>query len=183
MPATALISTPRPRMLIHPGSFNPVRIQSLAAPSARHFRLSLEPGRSLFEALVEPLMRFGVGSASTTILGGWFESIDYCVAPPDPSGQSVIAYSAPRQAGEAYLIFGNATLGKSMKGKPLVHCHGTIRTGNGTVQGGHILPERAIIGAAPIPVLVTTLDGFDLQQAFDPETNMPLLQPLKENSQ
>lgn len=53
VPATS--STPRPRTLIHPGRFNPVRIQSMHAPSARHFRLTLQPGVSLFDGLVKPL--------------------------------------------------------------------------------------------------------------------------------
>jgi hypothetical protein len=30
-------------------------------------------------------------------------------------------------------------------------------------------------------VLVTSLDGFDLRVAFDPETNIALIQPLQEN--
>ena len=35
----------------------------------------------------------------------------------------VVAYTAPISAGAAYLIFGNATLGKTDAGAPLVHCH------------------------------------------------------------
>ncbi len=170
-------TAPRPRTLIHPGRFNPVRISSMHAASARHFRLVLQPGRSLFDALVRPLADVGVENASTTILGGAFAQLHYCVAPPDPSGQAVIAYTRPIDAGAAFMIFGNATLGKSMTGEPLVHCHAAIRTAAGGVKGGHILTETCIIGRDPIPVLVTSLDEFELRQAFDPETNIPLLQP------
>jgi predicted DNA-binding protein with PD1-like motif len=170
-------TAPRPRTLIHPGRFNPVRIQSMHATSARHFRLALQPGRSLFEALVRPLVEEGVENASTTILGGSFTQLYYCVAPPDPSGQAVIAYTRPIDAGAAFMIFGNATIGKSMDGAPLVHCHAAIRTGSGEVKGGHILTETCIVGRDPIPVLVTSLDAFELRQAFDPETNIPLLRP------
>ena len=105
-------SVPRPRLLHHRGSFNPVRIQSLHGRAARHIRLVLQPGLSLFEALVRPLAGAGISSASTTILGGYFDSLQYCVAPPDPSGQAMIAYSAPIDAGAACMIFGNATLGR-----------------------------------------------------------------------
>jgi predicted DNA-binding protein with PD1-like motif len=170
-------TTPRPRTLIHPGPFNPVRIESIHATSARHFRLALQPGRSLFEALVRPLAEQGVENASTTILGGSFAQLHYCVAPPDPSGQAVIAYTRPIDAGAAFMIFGNATIGKSMVSAPLVHCHAAIRTCSGEVKGGHILTEACIVGRDPIPVLVTSLDGFELRQAFDPETNIPLLRP------
>jgi hypothetical protein len=141
----------------------------------------LLPGRSLWEALSKPLADLGITSASTTILGGYFAALQFCVALPDPSGQTVIAYGEPIDAGRAYMVFGNATLGRSIKGAPLVHCHATVRTQSGAVKGGHILTEDCIVGPAPIPVLVTSLDEFDLQQAYDPETNMPLLQPHKED--
>lgn len=173
---------PRPRTMIHPGRFNPVRIQSLRSASGRHVRLALLPGVSLFDGLVKPLAERGITSASTTILGGYFDNLDYCVAPPDPKGEAVIAYTKPIPAGRSYMIFGNATLGVSMKGAPLVHCHAAIRTEAGEVKGGHILTDACIVGAAPIPVLVVSLDEFELRQDYDPETNIPLLQPHKDSS-
>jgi predicted DNA-binding protein with PD1-like motif len=171
---------PRPRTLIHPGRFNPVRIQSHHSSRGRHVRLALLPGVSLFDGLVKPLAEIGITSASTTILGGYFEGLQYCVAPPDQQRQAVIAYSKPITAGRTYMIFGNATLGKGMNGSPLVHCHAAIRTESGDVKGGHILTDTCIVGRDPIPVLVTSLDEFELRQAYDPETNIPLLQPFKE---
>jgi predicted DNA-binding protein with PD1-like motif len=168
---------PRARTLVHPGAFNAVRIKSLSAPSARHVRLLLMPGMTLHDALVEPLAAMGIEHASTTILGGAFAALHYCVAPPDPTGQAIIAYSNPIDAGSAMMIFGNATIGKSMTGEPLVHCHATVRTASG-IKGGHIMPQASVVAGAPIPVLVTSLDGFELRQAYDPETNIPLLQPF-----
>ncbi len=173
---------PRPRTLVHPGRFDSVRIHSMTAPVARHYRLALQPGLSLFEALVMPLKLANVRSASMTILGGSFKRLKYCVAPPDPKRRSIVAYSHPREAGDSYLLFGNATLGLGMDGKPLVHCHGAILTESGPVCGGHIIPESAVVGARPIPVLATALDAFVLQQALDAETNMLLLRPNKETA-
>lgn len=170
---------PRPRTLIHPGAFNPVRIQSRQSAQARHVRLALQPGLSLFEALVRPLAAMGITNASTTILGGFFSELQYCVAPPDPSGRAVIAYTAPIAAGHCTMVFGNATIGKDAAGRPLVHCHAAIRTEDGAVRGGHIIPHAAIVGAEPIAVLVTSLDDFELRVAFDPETNISLLQPAE----
>lgn len=170
---------PRPRTLIHPGAFNPVRIQSRRSAGARHIRLALQPGLSLFEALVRPLAAMGIEHASTTILGGFFDALNYCVAPPDPSGRAVIAYTAPIAAGRCTMVFGNATIGKDVAGRPIVHCHAAIRTESGDVRGGHILAPDAIVGAEPIGVLVTSLDGFELRVAFDAETNIPLIQPTE----
>ncbi len=170
-------TAPRARILVHPGPFNPVRIRSLRSPRARHVRLMLQPGRTLYDALVAPLAAVGITNASTTILGGRFECVEYCVAIPDPSRRALITYSAPIAVGSGTLVFGNATLGTGLDGRPLVHCHATLRSDAGAVKGGHILTETCIISGAPIPVLVTSLDGFELRQTFDPETNIPLLQP------
>jgi predicted DNA-binding protein with PD1-like motif len=174
---TSTALPPRARTLIHPGAFNPVRIQSKRAPSARHIRLTLSPGLSLYEALVKPLAQIGVKNASTTILSGTFSELHYCVAAPDPSGKALVGYSRPLRAGCAFMIFGNATLGKNAQGKPIVHCHACIRTESGEMKGGHIMTDTTIVGPDPIPVLVTSLDGFELRVTFDPETNIPLLQP------
>lgn len=180
MTSVLTVNRPRSRTLIHPGPPCPVRIQSLRSQSAAHIRLRLEPGRTLFDALVAPLADRGITSASTTILGGSFTNFEYCVAPPDPSGQAVIAYTAPIQVGGAFLIFGNATVGWSLAERPLVHCHAAFLTEDGRVKGGHVITERSVVGADPITVLVTSLDAFRLSQCFDPETNIPLLQPQGE---
>ncbi|MBB4401880.1 MULTISPECIES: PCC domain-containing protein [Rhizobium/Agrobacterium group] len=168
---------PRPRTLIHPGISSPVRINSLRSPSARHMRLFIAPGCSLYDGIVRSLAENGIENASLTILGGYFDILSYCVAPPDPSGKAVIAYTKPIDAGAAWLVFGNATLGRSMKGEPIVHCHAAMRTAAGVVKGGHLLTESCIVGEGGISALVTSLDSFVLQQSFDPETNIPLLQP------
>lgn len=172
----------QPRYLRQPGRFNPVRIQSVGSPFGRHVRLLLKPGESLYDAVVKPLAALEIRDASTTILGGAFEDLSYCVAIPDPAKRTVITYSKPRHAGRAYMIFGNATLGRSIEGKPLVHCHAVVRTERGEVMGGHIVTESAIVGPKPISVLVTSLEGLELRQAFDDETGIPLFQPVEAGS-
>lgn len=167
----------RSRTLVHPGPFNPTRIQSRHCARSQHFRLTLHPGLSLFDALVKPLTSVGVENASITILGGYFDNLDYCVAGPDPSRNALVAYTQPIHAGRAYMIFGNATLGKSANGQPIVHCHAALRTQSGEVKGGHILTQSCTVGRQAIAALVTSLEGFELRVTFDPETNISLLQP------
>lgn len=173
---------PGPRTLVQPGPLNPVRIKSLHSAQARHVRLTLSPGRSLYDALVAPLARAGIENASTTLLGGDLEAVDYCVAPPDPSGTAVAAYITPIHADKAYLVFGNATLGKDASGEAVVHCHAAIMNANGEVRGGHILPHTCIIGRQPIVALVTALDGFELRVSYDAETNLSFFLPTGETS-
>jgi hypothetical protein len=113
-----------------------------------------------------------------TILGGRLERLLYCVAPPDPTGERVANYTRPIEAGAATLIFGNATLGKSGRGEPIVHCHATFVCEDGNVRGGHIVVDRSLVADAPIAVLATSLDGIELRITQDEETHMPLMRPF-----
>ena len=175
---TNALALPRARTLVHPGPVGPVRIEHRHANHGRHFRLALEPGRTLQDAIIEPLMLLGVHAASMTILGGRLARLLYCVAPPDPTGERVANYTRPIEAGAATLIFGNATLGKNARGEPVVHCHATFVCQDGRVRGGHIVVDRSVVGDAPIPVLATSLDGIELRITQDPETHMPLMRPF-----
>jgi predicted DNA-binding protein with PD1-like motif len=163
---------------VHPGPVGPVRIQHLHAQRGRHIRLGLEPGRTMQDAIIEPLLALGVQSASMTLLGGRVDKLLYCVAPPDPTGERVANYTRPIDAGAVTLIFGNATLGKGARGEPVVHCHATFVCADGSVRGGHIVVDRSIVAGAPLPVLATSLDGIELRITQDEETHMPLMRPF-----
>ena len=175
---TNALPLPRARTLVHPGPVGPIRIEHRHANLARHFRLGLAPGRSMEDALIEPLLLLGVRSASMTLLGGRLDQLLYCVAPPDPTGERVANYTRPIDAGAATLIFGNATLGKNARGEAIVHCHATFVCADGNVRGGHIVVDRSIVADSPIAVLVTTLDGIELRITQDEETHMPLMRPF-----
>jgi len=175
---TNALALPRARTLVHPGPVGPIRIEHRHANLARHFRLALAPGRSMEDAIVEPLMLLGVQAASMTILGGKLEKLLYCVAPPDPTGERVANYTRPIDAGAATLIFGNATLGKNARGEPIVHCHATFVCEDGSVRGGHIVVDRSVVATAPLAVLATSLDGIELRITQDEETHMPLMRPF-----
>ncbi|MDR3453048.1 MAG: hypothetical protein P4L96_09620 [Rhodoferax sp.] len=77
---------PRPRTLIHPDAFNSVRIRSRRSGRARHIRLALQPGLSLFDALVQPLAAIGIANASTTLLGGFFSQLHSALRRRTPRG-------------------------------------------------------------------------------------------------
>ena len=162
--ATASSQFPRPRTLIHPGPFNPVRIQSKHSERGRHIRLALQPGLSLFDALVKPLAEVGVKNASTTILGGFFAELQYCVAPPDPSHKAVIAYTQPIRAGRAYMIFGNATLGKDAQGITRILLNGRFVCQDGPLDQGKTGPRVHKLGelGEDISHLVTPLPATDV---------------------
>jgi predicted DNA-binding protein with PD1-like motif len=175
---THALPLPRARTLVHPGPVGPIRIEHRHANQARHFRLALEPGRTMEEAIIEPLRQLGVHAASMTLLGGRLETLLYCIAPPDPSGERVANYTRPIPAGPSSMIFGNATLGKNGRGDAIVHCHATFVCADGRVRGGHVVVDRSVVGTEPIHVLATSLDGIELRITQDPETHMPLMRPF-----
>jgi predicted DNA-binding protein with PD1-like motif len=167
-----------PRTLQHPGPFQGKRIQSMVAAHARHFYLSLAPNTSLLEGLVMPLTQLGIHFVSTTILGGNFSKLVYCVAPPDPTRQAVIRYTKPRVLKNASLIFGNATMGWDNAMQSVVHCHATFFDSRGQCRGGHLVTQECVLGSAPISVLVTTLEGFGLRISRDVESNVDIMKPM-----
>jgi predicted DNA-binding protein with PD1-like motif len=172
---------PSPRFLVHPGKPLDKRIQSLQASAAQHFRLKLYPNTSLHQGLVDQLSDHGIQDASITILGGLFSSLQYCVAPPDPYKEAVIRYSSPIKVGASEFIFGNATIGKNLEGKSIVHCHAAFVDSTGIPRGGHIIASDSYIGDEPIYALVTSLDEFELRVGLDTETNIPLLRPVSKS--
>ncbi|MGJ7556058.1 PCC domain-containing protein [Variovorax sp. RB3P1] len=147
------------------------------ADKGRHLRLSLPPGRTLYDSLVQALAIEDVASASMTLIDGEFEHLSFCMALPDPSGRVLATYGAPEALRGARLIFGNATLGRSDGGIPVVHCHGAFCEADGRVRGGHILTDRTVVGRIPVTVVVTTLDSFELRVSYDEETRMSLMRP------
>jgi len=175
---TTALPLPRPRTLAHPGPAGPIRIEHRHANLGRHFRLGLEPGRTLQDAIIAPLLERGVEAASMTLLGGRLSGLLYCVAPPDPSGERVANYTPPIDAGAATLVFGNATLGRNTDGQPVVHCHATFVCADGHVRGGHVVVDRSRVADVPITVLATSLDGIELRITQDAETHMPLMRPF-----
>lgn len=175
-----LSGLPRPRTIVHPGPYGAVRIEHMQAERGRHFRLSLPQGRSLYDSIVEALASVDVHSASMTLLDGDLEALSFCLARPDVTGRVVATYGALKIVRSARFIFGNATLGKSSAGAPVIHCHAVFRAADGAVRGGHLLTEKAIVGASPITVVATALDGFDLRISYDEETGMPLVRPRNE---
>ena len=46
------------------------------------------------------------------------------------------------------------------------------------MRGGHIVVDRSVVGATPMPVLATSLDGIELRITQDEETHMPLMRPF-----
>ncbi|MFT3666330.1 PCC domain-containing protein [Piscinibacter sp.] len=165
------------RRLQQPGPPAALRINARHAAQARHVRLHLPAGASLFDALVQPLARIGIRHASVTLLGGWLERAQYCVSVPDPAGQALLTHGAPLSTGRVGLVTANATLATGVDGRPLVHCHAVLQAPDAPLVGGHLLTPHCLVAAPGLVARVAGFEGFELRAAFDPETRLPLVQP------
>lgn len=169
----------RPRTMVHPGPVAPLRLEPVAARGHRQWRLSLAPGQVLLQALTDALAAQGVQTAALALLGGELETVAYCLPIPDPEGQVIATYGAPLVLHRVALLRASATLGQAADGAPVIHCHASFADADGTVRGGHVLPDRTVVGRRPVTVLATALDGIDLRLGFDPETRLHMLRPTE----
>ena len=176
MPAPSA-GTYRPRTIAHPGPVAPVRLEPVAARGQRQWRLGLASGQVLLPALTAALAAQGVQAAAMAMLGGELKTVAYCLPIPDPEGQVIATYGDPLVLHNAALLRASATLGQTADRAPVIHCHATFADAQGTVRGGHVLPDRTVVGRRPVTVLVTALDGVDLRLGFDPETRLHMLRP------
>ena len=172
----------RPRTMVHPGPMAPLRLEPVAARGQRQWRLRLAPGQVLLPALTGALAAQGVQAAALALFGGELATAAYCLPIPDPEGQVIATYGAPLVLHNAALLRASATLGQTADGAPVIHCHATFADAQGQVRGGHVLPDRTVVGQRPITVLVTALDGIELRLGFDPETRLHMLRPSEKKS-
>ncbi len=168
---------PPARTLAHPGPFGAIRLEHQQAAGGRRLRVALAAGSSLFEGIVQALAAHGIRNAALSLSGGRFEQLAYCVAMLDPADRLMATYGPPRLAPGAFFLAGNGTLGEAADGQPLIHCHGLLRDAQGAVVGGHLLPERCIVGDQPVIVRATSLDGMAARVVPDEETLMSFFRP------
>jgi len=172
----------RPRTMVHPGPVAPLRLEPVPARGQRQWRLVLAPGQVLLPALTGALAAQGVQAAALALFGGELETVSYCLPIPDPEGQVIATYGAPLVLHQAALLRASATLGQTADGAPVIHCHASFADAQGQVRGGHVLPDRTVVGRRPVTVLATALDGIDLRLGFDPETRLHMLRPSEKKS-
>jgi predicted DNA-binding protein with PD1-like motif len=164
------------RQLRQPGPPHPERTESYRT-TLRGLRLTLQPGRTLQEAVCGPLSDAGFQSASLRFAGGSFSPFRY-VMPALPDDSAHVAYFSAACApdGVVRIEHAAATFGWS-DGSALLHCHAAWLTDDGQRQGGHLLPDHCVV-ESPIEVDVWGSDDIRIASRADAETNFTLLQPI-----
>jgi predicted DNA-binding protein with PD1-like motif len=94
------------------------------------------------------------------------------------TGENAAFYSDTfRPSGITQLKLATLTLGVR-DGAPFFHCHGLWREADGTMSGGHMLPEETFV-AEPFAVEAFGIDGAVFAAEPDPETNFKLFGPVR----
>lgn len=173
---------PSSRLLRHPGPVARERFSILSDAASQTARVRLEAGQSLVDALDAAVRRMCKGearAAAVTLLGGAFGPCVYCLAARDPSGHTVATYTPMRDAGAVRVLGGAATLGVSLEGDAMVHCHSWfVDPERGHVAGGHLDTHATRIGGEGLVVRVNVLGRLKIRQVEDPETNHAIFSPV-----
>ncbi len=167
------------RLLRHPGPVAAQRRKTVCSPTSSAFRVRLTPGRILNDEIVSLLYAHGIHSAAINMTGGGFSRLSFCLTSPQGRTDQIASYTAPIVvSGPVDMVMGSGTLGLDEDGEtPLLHVHALFTDQSGTLRGGHVFPETAIIGAVAPVLFVRSLDSIRVRRRFDPETNFSLLQP------
>lgn len=163
------------RHLIQPGPVHASRIDSFTDVLVP-LRFTIRAGRTLTEALTQPLVAAGFQSATLVLKGGALDPFQYVMPGPSADASHVAYFTAPQApAGVTRIEQANATFGWA-DGTPFVHCHAAWAEPNGQRRGGHILPGESIV-CEEADVEAWGFRDIRVMTALDAETNFTLFQP------
>src|ERR1700751_3942586 len=168
------------RTIKQPGSPVAERIQCVEV-RGRAFSFTLEAGLPLLEAARRGFAAERFSSGTLNIKGGTLGPFGYVMPALSKTGENAAFYSDTfRPSGITQLKLATLTLGVR-DGAPFFHCHGLWREADGTMSGGHMLPEETFV-AEPFAVEAFGIDGPVFAAEPDPETNFKLFGPIPARS-
>ena len=163
------------RSIEQPGPPVPERIQWVEA-RGRAFSFTLAAGLPLLEAARRGFAEAGFSGGVLSMRGGALGPFAYVMPALSKTGANAAFYSDTfRPSGVTRLKLGAMTLGER-DGAPFFHCHGLWTETDGSLHGGHILPEESIV-AESFAVEAFGIDGAMFVAEPDPETNFKLFGP------
>ena len=167
------------RRVLHPGRSPADRVLGAVVPRPRRALVWLPEGRTLYEALVGAFGQFGVRAGVLQLFGGALAAAVYHTANPDPDSKRAVEYGPPIQLdGGTRLVRATGSYGEDLAGRPLVHLHGVLAEADGRPHGGHLAPDRCVVGPSGVRALLLLSVGF--KQAVDPETRFSIFFPFAE---
>jgi predicted DNA-binding protein with PD1-like motif len=167
------------RRIIHPGRPRAERVMGAVAPRPRRALVWLPEGRSLYDGLVTAFARFGVRAGALQLLGGELSVAAYHVAMPFPDSVRAADYGPPIDLGSGTrVVRATGSYGEDLSGSPLLHIHGVLAEPTGRAHGGHIAPDRCVVGPCGVRAILLLTVGF--KQGIDRETHFSLFFPFSD---
>jgi predicted DNA-binding protein with PD1-like motif len=164
------------RRIDQPGPPTRARIQWVEV-RGRAFTFTLQAGLPLLEAARRGFAAEGFAGGTLRAKGGALGPFAYVMPALSKTPEYAAFYSDTfRPAGVTRLKMATMTLGQR-DGAPFFHCHGLWTEADGRVNGGHILPEEAVV-AELFAVEAFGLDGAAFVSEPDPETSFRLFGPV-----
>ena len=164
------------RRIEQPGPPVPERIQWVEA-RGRPFSFTLQAGLPLLEAARRGFADAGFAGGVFNMRAGALGPFAYVMPALSKTPDHAAFYSDTfRPSGITRIKMGAMTLGER-DGAPFFHCHALWREADGRINGGHILPEEAIV-AEPFEVDAFGIDGAMFLAEPDPETGFKLFGPV-----
>src|SRR6185437_7170793 len=131
----------------------------------------------LLEAARRGFAAEGFTSGTVNMRRGALGPFGYVMPALSKTGENAAFYSDTfRPQGTTRLELATMTLG-SRDGAPFFHCHGLWREADGSISGGHMLPDETFV-AEPFKVEAFGIDGAVFAAEPDPETNFKLFGPV-----
>lgn len=166
----------RLRHLYHPGPALQPRAE-IVAGSGTSLSLTLEPGRTLLDAVARALGERGIESAALSFDDALLDPLVYYVPAIVEAPYLRFGYSdARRPEGGGRLERAYVTFGRR-DGAPFLHCHAAWRERDGQPHGGHVVPDETVLAEA-VRARAAVLPGAALLSEYDPETDYQLFHPV-----
>lgn len=143
----------------------------------RAFTMALRPGQRLLDAVQEGFAAAGFSSGAVNFGAALLAPFAYVKPAPSKTPANAAFYSDPvHPAGTTRIETGALTFG-TRGGAIFYHCHALWQEADGTLCGGHILPEETVL-AGPVTVAAVGLDGMAFAAEPDAEINFTVFGPL-----
>ncbi len=169
-----------PRTLKQPGTPSRIRIDTLAGDGMQ-LSFTLAAGKTLRDALIEPLMAAGMQGGTVRIHDLTLTALHFVRPTLPKDDQHVAFYSEPHHiAHPVTLKVACATIGRK-DGAPFVHCHAIWEGDDGLERGGHLFTDQVFV-QSPARAEAWGLPDVVMQADFDEETNFTLFHPIRTNT-
>lgn len=165
-----------PRHIQQPGPVAETRLFAVEA-RGRSFSFTLEPGLLLVEAVRRGFAAHGFVTGTVEFTDTALSPFTYVTPALSKTGENAAFYSDfYRPRGISRIQTGAMTFGLR-DGLPFYHCHALWTEPDGSVMGGHIIPEETVVAEAAT-VTALGIDGALFEGNPDPEINFKVFGPV-----